>query len=276
MILTRKLAIDLTAGTLLSSIFCALLVNVIMAGGVGDSITFKAFLKAPENILFCLLMSFFIFASWLMRGMNNRTVLFCWALVSVIYYVIYWYYSNYFYNEFRNIYAIFYTSLISSLPIILIIRYRVRISLFVFQKVGNFGFFEKDIENYLCHAKTTDFEFSMQIILYVAFTVELLYSLYMTLYGIMNQIPYNGSIYNHMLEHNNWDPFDLYIMLVNLISIAYLISIGFHLIRDNKSEDAVGYGLSDQEKRAINQKIIDRYRKKSEAKSNSKTSKKRD
>lgn len=75
--LPRKLATELTAGSILSSIFCALLVHAVMEGGVGKSIFFFEFLKAPENILFCLLMSFFIFASWLMHGINNRTVLFC-------------------------------------------------------------------------------------------------------------------------------------------------------------------------------------------------------
>lgn len=266
--LSRKLAFDLTAGILLSSIFCALLVNQIMAGGVGTSITFLAFLSAPENVISTLLMTSFILASWIMRGVNNRMVLFCWALVLVVYYMLFWIMYYLFYYQFLNIYVLNLAGLVASLPVVMLLRYRITFTFALLSKMRMLGILSAETDGYLYSIKTTDFEFYMRQVLYVAFIVEFLNSLYLSLYGLVYQVPFNGSLYEHFLQHDNWDPFFAYVWLRNLIGCTYILIIGIYLFRDNKTKDALDEGVNDLQRRSISLKMLEKRRVKSKKNKN--------
>lgn len=261
--LSRKLTFDIVAGLLLSSIFCTLLVQQIMAGGVGSKISFTEFLSAPENIIFSLLMSSFVFASWLMRGPNNRVVLFCWALLFLVYYSIFWWIYDYFQYRFLNIYMVYFAGVIASLPVLLILRFRITYTSLLFEHVVKSGVFKPEIDNYLSHAKTTDFEFKMKWTLYLAFGVEFLYALYLSLYGLANRIPYNGSVYEHISNNNHWDPFDIYMLLMNLLSFCYVLIINYYLFKDNVIKDGLLTNNSVKEKRDIALQMLEDRRRKS-------------
>lgn len=260
--ITRKLANDLVAGILLSGVFCALLIQQIMKGGVGNSITFSQFLHAPENIVFCLLMTSFIFASWTMRGPNNRAVIFCWAIGLVMHYAIYWAFCDYFLIQSKNIYALNFIGVISSIPIILLVYGRVRLCFTFCEKYRKVTLSKS--QQHIVNVYITDFDHYMRLILKCAIYVELSYSIYLSLYGALNLIPYNGSIYEHILQLNHWDPFTLYHSVLGGLGICYILIIGFHLLRDNIKPDAFTYGVSRADRRKAVLRILEKDKKRAQ------------
>lgn len=266
----RNIISDIIIGAILSSIFCGLLVKQIMAGGVGDSISFREFLSYPENILFCLVMSMFIFASWLMRGINNRAVLFCWAIMYTVHFFIFSNVYDYFYYDNINIYMLLLSGVSATLPSLIVIRYRVFVTTFLLVIVARAGLFNKQIGYYLRHASGTDFEVNMKMALYTAFSVEFLYSLYMVVYGVLNGIPYFGSITSHLEQNSAWDPYWLYHVLLNLVTVLYILLIGFYIYRDNTNPDAYMHGFSYEERRQASLQVLEKYRKLAEQKQKNK------
>lgn len=262
----RKTTSDIFAGALSSSIFCWLLVTQIMAGGVGDSITFSQFLSYPENILFCLVMSMFIFASWLMRGLNNRVVLFCWAIMYTVHFLIFSTVYEHYYDNNRNVYMLLLTGVAATLPSVVVIRFRVFVTTLFLVPIGKAGIFPKQIGHYLRNATATDFEVYMKKALYTAFTVEFLYGLYMVTYGVLSDIPYYASVTNHLEQHNVWNPIDLYYWMLNMVTVGYILIIGFYIYRDNTHPDTYLHGYSLEERQQASLKVLEKYRKQAEEK----------
>lgn len=257
---SRPLIINIAVGTLLSGLFGALLVYFIMAGGVGSEISFSEFLSSPQNTIFTLLMCSFVFASWVMRGSNNRAVLFFWAVVISVYQTIYWATYHYFYYQHINIYVLNFVGVAASIPAILFLRLRVTYSCWMLGKVRPLRLFRAEIDHYLKHAKVTDFEFYMRKVMYAAFFIEYAYAAYLTAYALFFQIPSDGSIYEHMLQNNFWDPYETYVFAKNLSTSSYILVIGFYLYRDNQVPDAFNYGVSEEQKRAVTQLMLEKRR----------------
>lgn len=261
-----RLASDIIVGGILSSIFFAFLVFQIISSGVGRSTTLVEFLSIPGNVLFCLLMSMFIFASWIMRGMNNRMVLFCWAIMYVVNYLIYIEIYQHFTYSFKNIYMLCMAGVAASIPVVIVMRHRVFVTVLLLERVWLAGILRQQIGKYLKEAATTDFELYMKRALYVAFSVEFLFSLYMTSYGLFNQISHHENITNIMQNNKSWDPHELYYGLLECITVVYIIIIGFYLYRDNHTQDAYAYGLTERERREAGLKLLEKYREKAKQK----------
>ncbi len=261
---SRKFITDLTLGGLLSIIFGGLLFNQILASNVANYDSFMEFLGDPSNLLFCLLMSMFILASWLMKGGNNRTVLFCWAIM-VVFNSLFYYAAYYFFvNEFKNIYALCCVGLAASIPFVLVMRYRVVISILLGQYISGKSYFGKSVASNLSLAGTTDFEFDMRVALYSAFVVEFLYSLYMMIYGVLNRVPYHASITEHMQLNNVWTPYNAYFTSLNIIGTVYILVITLHLYREFKDPDAFGYGMTAEERKAAGLRLLEKSRNKNQ------------
>lgn len=260
---SRKLVADLAVSSVLSIIFGVMLVKQIMAGGVGSSISFIEFLSAPSNLLFCLLMCMFTVSAWLMRGLNNRSVVLCWAIMVILNSVMFYKIYDYFIYEFKNIYVLCVAGLATAVPAVLLMRYRVLITVFICERIWKAGLFRQQIGRYLRCAGSTDFECDMRLALYAGFTVEFLYSLYLISYGLINRIPYHGYITEHMQNNGNWTPYSLYYSSLDFITFVYILIILLHLYRDNKKPDAYAYGMSKQELNSAGLRLLEKSRKNS-------------
>lgn len=259
--LSRKFITDLIVGGLLSILFGGLLARQIMVSDVGNYASFMEFLSYPGNLLFCLLMSMFILASWLMRGINNRTVVFCWAIMVVTHSIIYYSIYDYFIHEFKSIYALSVAGVAATIPSVLFLRYRVVITVLLCEKIWKVGVLRNALGRYLSSAGATDFELDMCRALYVAFTVEFLYSLYLVTYALVNSIPFYASITRHMVNRNSWIPHDLYYVLLDIVAIIYILVIALHIYRENKEVDAFGYGTTELQRKAAGIRLLEKSRK---------------
>lgn len=232
-----------------------------MAGGVGTSISFVEFLSASENVLFCLLMSLFVFASWIMKGINNRTVIFCWAILIVLHHWIYWWIYAYFYNHSHNIYVLNLAGPVATAPAVLFLRFRVTYTLLLAGMISSLGILRSEMHHYAQNATVTDFEIYMKRAMYCAFIVEFLYATYLSAYSLIYQIPVDGSVYNQLLDAGHWDPYYFYHAFINIVAIGYILIICFYLFRDRNYPDDYLHGATLQDKQAVVQEILDEVRR---------------
>lgn len=258
---SRKPLTDLIVGGTLSIVFGGFLFYQILASNVDNYDDFLEFLEDPGNFLFCLLMSMFTLASWLMKGVNNRAVLFCWASMVVFNSFIYFSVSHYFSYEFKNVYALSCVGLAASIPVVILMRFRVSITTIICEKLWKTGLLKNSTDHYLRVATTTNFEFDMRLALYGAFIVEFLYSLYMTSYAALHSISHNSSISEHMSLYKNWQPFDLYYSSLNIVGTVYILIIAWHLFRDYNSPDSFGDGLTETDRKNAGLRLLEKSRR---------------
>jgi len=259
---SRKLVSDLIAGVSLSGIFFALLVNSMMEAGVSSGAGFLEFILATENLMFCSVMSSFIFASWLIRGTNDRMVLFIWALGFVIHHGMYWLCYELFFNQTKNIYALNFIGSMATVPVVVLLRYRL---LMVFKLTilyqRCFGMMH-NTQHILSQIKSTDFEYYANRACALGLFVELCYSLYLSVYALIHHIPYNGSIYQHFVRTGNWNPFDTYYSALDLVSLSFIAILMYYIYRSLSAPDVFAYSVEKSQKRKIAELMLEKRRSK--------------
>jgi hypothetical protein len=131
-----------------------------------------------------------------------------------------------------------------------ILTFRLQIENYIAYKLGSIGIMPQKMMRVLKNNRTTNFHLMLITIYTVTVVIDfIILTLISTGYGLFNNIPFQGSFYNHMIENGNYifldglklTVFDIRDIFQDVITITTAcLTIG-HIAKDFKEPDAIGF-----------------------------------
>ncbi len=252
----NKPAVSILVGVLISIVVCVQLVLRIMEGG--DSISFEQFLEVPANVLFIVYIGILFFCAWIVKGINNRSLLVLWVLLDALNYFINFHAESKFLYENKNIYLFSWAATIAIVPLLIGLEIRRLVIFRILVLLKYWGLFLRSVNTSLSSLKSTKFDLALRNFVIVWFSWEFIFSAYLTIYAFTYEIPKDGSIGQTMRQNEHFVPFDIYHLGTEVITIGLIFLIITYTARDLRKPDDGDFHFSQEEKK----KLIADYKKK--------------
>jgi hypothetical protein len=191
-------------------------------------------------------------ASILFKGRNNKTALILWTLGFMLETLIWESMMYYYLIQGVQPYIMNWALPICMIPLVILVRYRIRFTTFFCTQLMRTNRFNKWAENTLSTLKMTRIELVFRWWIILMFTVDLFQAIYLTVYSILWNIPWDGSITAVIIENNHFDVFGFFYIIQLITNLAVIIGLLRYSFIDRNQPDKDNIKLStDSKKRLI-------------------------
>jgi hypothetical protein len=190
-------------------------------------------------------------ASLLFKGWNNKATLILCTVGFMIETLIW---ESMLYNfiiQGAQPYIMNWALPVCMIPLVILLRYRIRFTTFFCTQLMRTNRYNKWAENTLSTLKMTRIELVFRWWIVLVFTIDFFQAIYLTAYSMIRNIPWNGSIYATIMQHNDLDVFEFFYIIQLLANFAVVVVLLRYSFLDRKQPDKDNIKLSFESKERL-------------------------